>query len=164
MTKKTNKDNGYFLLNVKDTTEFVCNTKNIIYGKCRICKKDRLKYVYVLHESETLHTTIVCRKCAEKLLDDNITPINIEHALDKRSKRRNDFINSRWIYNPEKNTYLKKYKDNYIVIKKGIYENWCVIFKNQFYWKYNGRSMQTLNEAQTAAFYIFEESSNTLFL
>ena len=125
--------------------------------KCEKCKNENLRYVHVMQHPDYPRNLHVGRICAEKMSNDSVGPMEKEATLRSRAKRRQAFCNGDWNFNPDKQTYSRKYKSQYITLKKYKNGSWCIIFKNNFYDYHEGYRIRTLEEAKSAAFDIFED-------
>ena len=152
---------GWRCINVEDLADLVDGTEEIPYEQCEMCGNERIRFVHLMqHPDYPLELRVGC-VCAEKMSDDYVNPRKAEDVLRKRASRRKNFNNKEWRFNPEKQTYSKKYKGEYITIKKSRYGNFGIYFANKSFWNYNGKKIYSFEGAERAAFEIFEELHTT---
>lgn len=87
-----------------------------------MCENERIRFVHLMQHPDYPHELRVGCVCAEKMSDDYVNPRKAEDTLRKRTSRRKNFNNKEWRFNPEKQIYSKKYKGEYITIKKVVME------------------------------------------
>lgn len=152
---------GWHCIDVEDLAELVDGTEEIPYEQCEMCGNERIRFVHLMQHPDYPHELRVGCVCAEKMSDDYVNPRKAEDTLRKRASRRKNFNNKEWRFNPEKQTYSKKYKGEYITIKKSRYGNFGIYFANKSFWNYNGKKIYSFESAERAAFEIFEELHTT---
>ena len=152
---------GWFCIEVLDLKEDADSTQEIEYEQCEMCGNEKLRFVHIMKHPEYPDVLNVGRICAEKMSDDYVNPRKAEDTLRKRASRRKNFNNKEWRFNPEKQTYSKKYKGEYITIKKSRYGNFGIFFANERFWNYSGKKFYSFESAERAAFEIFEELHTT---
>ena len=130
---------GWHCIDVEDLADLVDGTEEIPYEQCEICGNERIRFVHLMQHPDYPHKLRVGCVCAEKMSDDYVNPRKAEDTLRKRASRRKNFNNKEWRFNPEKQTYSKKYKGEYITIKKSRYGNFGIYFANKSFWNYNGK-------------------------
>ena len=135
------------------------NTQNQ-YLKCEKCNNEKVRFVHILRHPDYPKDLCVGRVCAERITGDSVGLMEKESALRRKAKRRQSFCNGDWKLNYDKQTYSRRYKGEYITLKKYKNGNWCVIFKNNFYDYRDGYRIRTFEEAKSIAFDIFEKKMN----
>ena len=128
------------------------------YLKCEKCNNEKVRFVHIMRHPEYPRDLCVGRVCAERMSCDSVGPKKKENDLQRKAKRRKAFCDGYWSFNYDKQTHSRKYKGKYITLKKCVNDSWCVVFQNNFYFDHNGRRMKSFNEAQYAAFDIYEET------
>lgn len=152
---------GWDCIDVVDLAENIDRTSDIPYEQCEMCGNERIRFVHIMRHPQYPHELRVGCVCAEKMSGDYVNPRKAEDTLRKRASRRKNFNNTEWRFNPEKQTYSKKYKGEYITIKRSRYGNFGIFFANKIFWNYNGRKFNSFDSAEQAAFEIFEEFHTT---
>lgn len=152
---------GWHCIDIEDLADLVDGTEEIPYEQCEMCGNERIRFVHLMQHPDYPHELRVGCVCAEKMSDDYVNPRKAEDTLRKRASRRKNFNNKEWRFNPEKQTYSKKYKGEYITIKKSRYGNFGIFFANERFWNYNGKKFYSFESAERAAFEIFEELHTT---
>lgn len=117
---------GWHCIDVEDLADLVDGTEEIPYEQCEMCGNERIRFVHLMQHPDYPHELRVGCVCAEKISDDYVNPRKAEDTLRKRASRRKNFNNKEWRFNPEKQTYSKKYKGEYITIKKSRYGNFGI--------------------------------------
>ncbi len=130
---------GWRCIDVEDLADLVDGTEEIPYEQCEMCGNERIRFVHLMQHPDYPHKLRVGCVCAEKMSDDYVNPRKAEDTLRKRASRRKNFNNKEWRFNPEKQTYSKKYKGEYITIKKSRYGNFGIYFANKSFWNHNGK-------------------------
>ena len=152
---------GWHCIDVEDIAEDADPTDEIEYEQCEMCGHEKLRFVHIMEHPEYPGTLRVGCVCAEKMSDDYVSPRKAEDTLRNRAIRRRNFLSKEWNFNPVKQTYSKKYKGEYITIKKSQYGNWGIFFAGNNVWKYNGRSIRSFGDAEKIAFNVFEQYHTT---
>lgn len=152
---------GWVCIDILDLKEEFDSAQEFEYAQCEMCDKEKLRFVHVMKHPEYPDILNVGCVCAEKMAEDYINPRKMENELRKKASRRSNFKRVEWNFNRIKNTYSKKYRGEYITIKKATNGNWAVFFAGQRVWKYNGKNILSFEVAEKVAFEIFEKYHTT---
>ena len=113
--------------------------EDIPYEQCEMCGNEKIRYVHVVRHPEWPDELRVGCVCAQKMTDDYVNPCKIEKELKNKAQRRTNFNKVKWKYNPEKDTYSKRYKGEYITIVKSRYGTFGIFFADEKIWNINGK-------------------------
>ena len=152
---------GWKCIDVYDLAEETGDEGYIQYEQCEMCGNEKIRFVHVMHHAEYPQDLHVGCICAEKMSGDYENPRKHEIALKNKYLRRKNFNRIEWRFNPQKSTYSKKYKGEFITILKSKYGNWGIFFANHRFWDYEGNKISSFEEAERIAFDIFEEYHTT---
>lgn len=152
---------GWKCIDVIDLAEYSEPGGEIQYEQCEMCGNERIRFAHIMKHPKLHDELHVGCVCAEKMTEDYVNPRRCENELRNRASRRRNFNKVQWRYNPEKETYSKKYKGEYITIMRSRYDNWGIFFAGQRIWDFEGNKIRSFEEAENTAFKIFEKYHTT---
>ena len=122
---------GWQCIDVIDLGEDTESNEEIEYEKCEMCNNEKIRYIHIMKHPAYSRTLRVGCVCAEKMSEDYKNPRKREAELKNKALRKYNFNCKKWIFNPSKKTYSKKYKGEYITIVESKYGNFGVFFSAQ---------------------------------
>ena len=148
---------GWECVDVIDLADYYANDEDIEYEQCEMCGNEKIRYIHVMRHTDYPQELHVGCVCAEKMTGDYVNPRRVEKELRNRAARRRNFNKVEWRYNPDKNSYTKRYKGEHITIVQSRYGTYGIFFARENIWDIEGKKLRSFEEAEKAAFDIFEE-------
>lgn len=155
---------GWRYVGIEDLGEGLSPDDEIQYEQCEMCGNEKIRYVHILeHPAYDGEIRAGC-VCASKMIDDYAVPLEREHAVKNRLKRKQSFFRQEWYTKSSTGNLVLRYKGEHITIIKSKHgPGYGVIFQNECKWDYRGKKILDLLTAKLVAFDLFDELPGTQY-